>query len=75
MDRRYFIHTAAALLAGALAGRRLFGGSPAAAAIELARADWWRPLGIPVVLEWRYLAGRITRADADFGFVCSLVAR
>jgi hypothetical protein len=75
MNRRYFIQ-AAISLAGALAARRLFGGSPAAAFPSApARADWWQPLGLPqgVALEWRYLAGRITRPEADFGFVCSLV--
>lgn len=57
-------------------------GGPALAAAD--RAEWWDPAPPPtfiatppfisgVVLEWRYLSGRIQSGDQDFGFVCSIV--
>lgn len=71
MDRRSFLALAGALTAAGYAGW------PARAA-EDPRLTWWDPAtptlgdGKFVVLEWRYLAGRITQGDEDFGFVVSL---
>lgn len=76
MRRRQFLGllaTSVAAGAGWTAGRR-----SARAAVE--RSTWWRPAPgntLPpnrVVLEWRYLAGRITAGAEDFGFVVSLAA-
>jgi hypothetical protein len=71
MNRRTFLLASAALL-----GSSIIGGLPAARAATPTRETWWKPQRLQdgVVLEWRYLAGRITRATGeDFGFVCSLV--
>lgn len=69
MDRRQFLGLMAALAAGA---------TPAAAR-RLSTADrltWWDPAPTggfpPIVLEWRYLAGRIAEGEQDYGFVVSL---
>lgn len=37
---------------------------------EINRKEKWRPTDQPI--QWRYLAGRITRENEDFGFVVSL---
>jgi hypothetical protein len=72
MRRRTFLGLLSALAAGApalTAVRR--------AAAQSERLTWWdpaTPAPVPdfVVLEWRYLAGRITTETEDFGFVLSL---
>ncbi|HMQ30670.1 MAG TPA: hypothetical protein PKD53_08060, partial [Chloroflexaceae bacterium] len=74
MRRRQFLGLMAALAAA---------GAAAPVALRHARAaadrlTWWDPappqtgLDDYVALEWRYLAGRITTATEDFGFVVSL---
>jgi hypothetical protein len=76
MRRRTFLGLLGALAAGgALGATRV---APAYAAAD--RLTWWRPAVQPtnptggqfVALEWRYLAGRITAGDDDFGFVVSI---
>lgn len=72
MRRRTFLGLLSALAAGA-AG--LSAVRPVAAQSE--RLIWWDPAtpALPpdlVVLEWRYLSGRITADGEDFGFVLSL---
>lgn len=71
MRRRQFFG-----LAGALAAAGVL--APRAARLVHAAADrptWWQPQNFDkgVVLEWRYLAGRVTAGSEDYGFVCSLV--
>lgn len=76
MHRREFLGLLAAMAAAggvAPAGPRL-----RAAAIE--RLPWWIPAPQPpfpplpplTLLEWRYLAGRITEGADDYGFIVSL---
>jgi hypothetical protein len=72
MRRRAFLGLLSALAAGATtlaAARR--------AAAQSDRLTWWDPATPApppdlVVLEWRYLAGRITTDTEDFGFVVSM---
>lgn len=75
MRRRDFLGLMGALATAGAAG--LPGARPAAAQPD--RLAWWDPAtnAAPtppdfVALEWRYLAGRISRSAEDFGFVVSL---
>lgn len=73
MQRRTFLGLVGALAAGGLAAQRAL-----IAHAAPTRLEWWEPAAggkLPpdfVALEWRYLAGRITRGAEDFGFVVSL---
>lgn len=77
MQRRQFLTLVGGLAGAALLARSRLGGTPTASAQAIDRATWWPPQPFDllrrVALEWRYLAGRYTRAEQDFGFVCSLV--
>jgi hypothetical protein len=75
MHRRTFLRLLGAAGALGAAGSAIL---PARAAND--RLTWWDPAafnpdlagGKFVALEWRYLAGRITAGDDDFGFVVSI---
>jgi hypothetical protein len=75
MRRRQFLGLMAALAAAGAA-------APAVLRLGYAQATrerWWPPQPFnlpqsPVVLEWRYLAGRITEGGADYGFVVSVAS-
>jgi hypothetical protein len=69
MQRRTFFTLAGALLAG-YAGRSWLRASRAEAA-TWSRAQAWPP-NANVLFEWRCIAGRITTADDDYGFIVSL---
>ncbi len=75
MRRRQFLGLMAALAAAGAAAPAAIRPARAADPLRLGR---WRPAANPsapasyVALEWRYLAGRITTASEDFGFVISL---
>jgi hypothetical protein len=76
---------AAAWIARSRAGAFALTAAPAGPTLAAAdRAEWWDPAPLPVlqptqpfisgvILEWRYLAGRVTTANEDFGFVCSII--
>lgn len=74
MHRRQFLGLLAALAAAGAAG----GDAVRRVAAQTDRSLWWSPAPggtLPpnrVVLEWRYLAGRISEAGQDVGFVVSL---
>lgn len=73
MRRRQFLGLLAALAAGAA------GSSTTHRAIAQAeRNRWWSPqpfaLDAPVVLEWRYLAGRLIVGGEPIGFVLSVAS-
>jgi len=73
MQRRTFLGLVGALAAGGFGAQRAL-----IAHAAPTRLEWWEPAppASPqngyVALEWRYLAGRITRGAEDFGFVVSL---
>lgn len=73
MRRRTFLSLMGALAAAGAAG---LPARPAAAQAD--RATWWRPQPLthlrPVVLEWRYLAARVTLGGADIGVVVSVAS-
>jgi hypothetical protein len=73
MHRRTFLGLAGALATAGLAG---FPARPAGAQAD--RALWWSPkpleLQRPVVLEWRYLAGRLSLDGAEIGIVVSVAS-
>jgi|GEM_PF-2265562 len=94
MRRRTFLTLMASAATAAWVSRQQAGAvaptEPPAPAQAAERAEWWDPAPLPtitaqppfltgVVLEWRYLAGRVTTLNADqtiredFGFVCSIV--
>jgi hypothetical protein len=70
MNRRTFLTLARRLAIGAAAP---LAWPVQSAAAPIDRASKWQPdLRPTLAVEWRYIAGRITDGDSDFGFVATL---
>lgn len=69
MQRRTFL-TAASIALASYAGRKWLAAGRAIAA-PWSRVQAWQP-NPNVLFEWRYIAGRITTATDDYGFIVSL---
>lgn len=69
LNRRQFIHAIGAATLAAVASHTIPG--IAGLSAQTVRLDKWQP-NLSNLIEWRYLAGRLTDATQDFGFILSV---